>query len=56
MDRTPHKPVPREFFAAVGFLFGVLLGGGTVEIVDLSGASEVKCEEVRDVPGPADDQ
>ena len=54
MDRTPHTPVPREIFAAVGFLFGVLLGGGTVEVVDLSGASEVKCEEVRDVPGGGD--
>jgi hypothetical protein len=45
------RPVPRELYVAFGFLFGVLVGGGTVEIVDLSGVHEVQCEEVHDVPG-----
>ena len=42
------KRAPRELLAAFAFLAGVLLGGGTVEIVDFGGVSSVQCEPVSD--------
>jgi hypothetical protein len=46
------KRAPRELLAAFAFLAGVLLGGGTVEIVDFGGVSSVQCEPVSDIPRP----
>lgn len=39
------KPVPRELWVVLGFVLGVLAGGGTVKATDLVAVSEVVCPE-----------
>ena len=46
----PAQPVPREAWAVLGFLAGLLVAGGTVTVTDLVTVSEAVCPEVSAAP------
>ena len=48
-EPIPSQPVPREAWAVLGFLAGLLVAGGTVTVTDLVTVSEAVCPE----PAPA---
>lgn len=48
-DPIPSQLVPREAWAVLGFLAGLLVAGGTVTVTDLVTVSGAVCPE----PAPA---
>ena len=41
----PAKPLPREAWVVIGFVLGILVGGGSVKASDLVAVSDVVCPE-----------
>ena len=49
-EPTPSQPVPREAWAVLGFLAGLLVAGGTVTVTDMVTVSAAVCPEPAAAP------